>query len=900
VTAVPEAPHGPAAPALGWATLLAEPFAGTEVNTDLWYLGGIPDPATFPITIGYNTGPTPAPPTPSGIWNAFSANMLAVVDGILSMTLQAVPDGGTVTTGPTVGGVSTVYSYIGPCIQSSPGSAPGQTGFLFNPGAQDVVMEAYIKVPPGGNGSWPAWWASTQAVPAQKWTHEVDAFEMRGNVTPQLNEHDILPGSGGAFCNRQAGPFFATGLGDLSTAFHWYTAYIHGATGQVDYYIDSNLIHSFTGVTPWTPEEQMVLLLYIQLSDPSPTNLPLVMEVGSVAVYAANVEPVVPSLDVNNKLVPQARDTTSSAVFTASQTASSIYNGILNRFDTTAGAISQPMPTAPTVGTKVGFRRLDVTGNLLTLTAGGTDTFEDAPYNATSAPVGPGVTVWYIYTATGAWSVLEGARSDTGLLAAVVTSGTGATGAVPTIPYPNGLAVQMDPTYGAELYQKQSGSVVKVHGQTAVLLPNPSTTGADDAIAVNAAIAAGAPGCEVNIPQGALYQIQSTVVLLPNRRYRFGHRWPANSSSPPTAGTTTFGFRVANGANLDFAVASPAALQTGTGLYSNNPTDIEGILVDGNKANQTSGKGILLAVAGWRSIVKDFGLYNGRGHGLNLTCDTADGHQMSGNAYENHIDGGTVDGCNGHGIYSPDITDSWIRDVVCSNIGLTGILVTNLEGWQIYGNHLWDCGIDGMNLQRWYASGVHDNYIEGFGVAQSTTWSSTTTYDRYAVVIQGGGIYYSLAEGNLNNTPSTDAGVHWQPGNLGNGSVYGIGAWQGGNARPLDLYSNKASIGHITLAIAPINYHCFCVQSGSTTGGNGLSTGIGSYLNLYGNSALNEYPNGVGAQLSRAYKLQLQSGGAMAADGLSTTPSGVGRNGHIGTFSAADSVDSGITTWARQ
>jgi hypothetical protein len=897
MTTVPAAPHGPTTTA-GWLTAFSEPFAGSSLDLTKWFPGAVPNGGASVFTAGFNA--TGVPPTPAGNTAVNNPAMISVAGGICTLLCQAIPGAGTISAAPIVGGVSTVYNYECASMTTSPGAAGGgnPAGFLFN-AATRTVYEVRAKLPAGGTGLWPAIWCSSSGL----WKYEVDGMEAQGvglATQPQQNIH--FPAGGALTNNQQTGPNVAT-TADLSLAFHDFTTDMnYDGQGSVGFWIDGVLIN--TQKAPGYATAQMLLVINLALSSLTPTGLPASFQIARVAVYKeAPVSPPIstPTLDANSHVVPSSRDDV-SVVFTAPQTAASLVHGRTHIFDASAGSITpQPLPYAPANGTTFPFKRLDTTtANVLTIFPGGTDTIEQGAFTHASANIEVGRTTTFVYN-NGVWTVTGGNITTTGILAATLSSVTpGSAGTVPTIPNPNALAVSMDPTYGPVLYQNQGGTVVRVHGLAAVMLPEPSTAGADDALALNAAILAGSAGCEVNAPPGALYTIKTTVVLQPNRKYRFAHRWPANSSAPPTAGSSTFGIKVANAANLDYAVATPAVLQTGTGQFANNPIDIDSILIDGNKSNQTTGKGILLAVSGWRSIIGKFGLFNGRGHGLNVTGDTSDGHQMSGNAYENHIQDGTIDGCGGFGIWAPDITDSWIRDCVISNSGLTGISANGFEGWQIYGNHLWDCGLDGMNLQKWYAAGVHDNYIEGFGVAPGTAWAIGTTYDRYAVVTQASGIWYSTVEGNVGNTPASDGGVHWAPANPGNGSLYGIGAWAGGNARPMEIHDNHVSIGHVTLTIAPINYHCYCVQSGTSTGGNGLATGIGSYLSIHDNTALNEYPNGQAAPLSRAYKMQFQTGGALAVDGIAETPSGVGRNGIVGTFSSASTADASVTTWARQ
>lgn len=450
-------------------------------------------------------------------------------------------------------------------------------------------------------------------------------------------------------------------------------------------------------------------------------------------------------------------------------------------------------------------------------------------------------------------------------------------------------------------------------GATGVLqgiyvLPLPRTDGGDDGSPVSEYIASTPVGSFITAPPGALYNVENTVVLLGNRTYDLGMpTWPDSALEPAAVGSSGALFRQAAGANLDYVVATAAVMGTAANPVADIAPNIRSICIDGNRTNQTGGAGHNLGVAAWGATVGWVGSVNARGHGIVQPLDNQGGFAFSGsngNCYENTYEGHIkISGCGGHGFYSSTAwSDGTITGhMIVSVCGLSGISIYDAAGWHVTGAHVWNVGTDGILTSGAYATRIHDNYVEGFGalVVTATTnnpwtysaYSAGTTYARYQCVTYSGGLYYSLIDGNVGNTPSTSF-TDWASVNPGATGVYGMAFFSMGVNRPTMCHDNTVSVGHVTIAaIAGINYRAYLAQS---------NTSGTSYLVFHHNTAENEYANGQAAT-AMAFRAAIQSGGALTVQGVEVgtgSPVNTGTNTVVGTFSQANSIDAGVTAWA--
>jgi hypothetical protein len=177
-----------------------------------------------------------------------------------------------------------------------------------------------------------------------------------------------------------------------------------------------------------------------------------------------------------------------------------------------------------------------------------------------------------------------------------------------------------------------------------VLLPGPS--GGDDGAMLTAAIAATSPGAVITAPPDVRYLLSTPLILLGGRTYKFHHYNGSVTAIPATGGGHGVIFQQAAGANLDYIVATNAFVNGGA---FDPALKIEGMFIDGNKANQTGGKGWGLVVTSARSILRDCTVIGARGHGIMLTDKTYNGTNLLAtyNGFENRILSCTADSVGG-------------------------------------------------------------------------------------------------------------------------------------------------------------------------------------------------------------------------------------------------------------
>lgn len=443
------------------------------------------------------------------------------------------------------------------------------------------------------------------------------------------------------------------------------------------------------------------------------------------------------------------------------------------------------------------------------------------------------------------------------------------------------------------------------------MLPVPRADGgADDIAAINSVIANAPAGTHFVKPRADVPYVAADqpLRLLAGRSYDFKcPPWLFTGIEPTASGGAGAAVRMAAGANLDHCVVTSAVLGTGSNPAPDGPLAVHNLLIDANRTAQTAGKGKGLAVATWGSAFGNVVVVNARGNGIEQPGSNGAGNAFlaaNGNGYENswlgHI---KISNCGGYGFYSaPTWTDCTINgQFTASVIGLGGINIANGAGWQLKGNiHCWNIGTDGCQITGAYACDLDSIYVEGYGAAVTAgqsgsknpwvygAYSAGSTYSMYQLVVSGGSLYYSLQDGNTGHTPGAGGSeTWWQTINNGATAVYGFAAWGLGQDRALSVRHGKVYLGHQSInPISGINYRNYLLQ--------GPSSGQG-YVNLDDCVAGNEYANG---QTATAMALRV----AKQAGGLNLAGVQIGGVGNptfrkTGTFSQADSIDAGVTSW---
>lgn len=190
--------------------------------------------------------------------------------------------------------------------------------------------------------------------------------------------------------------------------------------------------------------------------------------------------------------------------------------------------------------------------------------------------------------------------------------------------------------------------------------------------------------------------------------------WPSRVTINGGGRTTT---------TLKLADASDSYLLASR-TYVNNQTFVDtrhqasGITFDGNKANQTSGNGLII-IKSYRSKFEDVAVNNAYSSAIRLTARTANGTATSSDQAENNFTGSYFNQNGGPGIFGDDdnlgvIADGHIQNCVFNanslNEKLADVQIDRAAGWKILDNQLYGGGfhcISVKNLARTVITGNH-------------------------------------------------------------------------------------------------------------------------------------------------------------------------------------------------
>lgn len=142
--------------------------------------------------------------------------------------------------------------------------------------------------------------------------------------------------------------------------------------------------------------------------------------------------------------------------------------------------------------------------------------------------------------------------------------------------------------------------------------------------------------------------------------------------------------------------------------------------MDGNRAANTGTVGLMLHT--WDSRVYDVRVQYAPGDGIRLTSLSRNGVALATN--NNSVNGVISDvfvehsGGAGVRVVDPnnDITDWVLERSWISGSGGSGVDLANAAGWQVRDLHVYESGQHAIDARRCYNAGIHDNYIEDFGI----------------------------------------------------------------------------------------------------------------------------------------------------------------------------------------
>jgi len=196
----------------------------------------------------------------------------------------------------------------------------------------------------------------------------------------------------------------------------------------------------------------------------------------------------------------------------------------------------------------------------------------------------------------------------------------------------------------------------------------------------------------------------------------------------------------AAGANLAAVVADYSWTASGD-AYGDNAMTVAHLTIDGNKANNSSGVG--LVVRSWDSTFEDLQIQNTPGDGLLFSNAAKDSTLLAStsNLVNNHFSKLFIQNIGGHGFHVSDdgssgnhLTDGWLEDTAISNPADSAIYMDNSAGWVVRGNHVYAVPQHAIEAGRCFGTTIDDNYIENFGVGGS----SGTSYFGIQCAIESG------------------------------------------------------------------------------------------------------------------------------------------------------------------
>lgn len=228
----------------------------------------------------------------------------------------------------------------------------------------------------------------------------------------------------------------------------------------------------------------------------------------------------------------------------------------------------------------------------------------------------------------------------------------------------------------------------------------------NDATAIQAAIDASAEGDTVFFPAG-VYLVGSTISLKSGRAY-------VGAVGSDLGGTR---IKAANGSNLAAVLAS--AGWVGNAAASDAPLRITGLAIDGNRANNTGGDGLVLMTYG--AVVEHVWVKDCDGTGIRFTDANAAGTTISNTAVENRLQYCKVADCGNYGIHfqqtgtTGKLTDAYVLYNIISGCANTSIQIDRGAGFWIVGNHIYFAELGGIFVGNCWATYILDNEIDGFG-----------------------------------------------------------------------------------------------------------------------------------------------------------------------------------------
>lgn len=149
---------------------------------------------------------------------------------------------------------------------------------------------------------------------------------------------------------------------------------------------------------------------------------------------------------------------------------------------------------------------------------------------------------------------------------------------------------------------------------------------------------------------------------------------------------------------------------------ADNSTTFEDLTIHGNRANNTTGCGII--TMGQRHYFHRLLIQDCDDDGIRFTETTRNSSTLAENAVANHIESCRIMDITGYGVYATDgsrFTDGYLIDSPVSGCDEDGVFIGSGSGWKINGCHLSTIKKNAIYLKNAGYSDTSHNYIEGYG-----------------------------------------------------------------------------------------------------------------------------------------------------------------------------------------
>lgn len=232
----------------------------------------------------------------------------------------------------------------------------------------------------------------------------------------------------------------------------------------------------------------------------------------------------------------------------------------------------------------------------------------------------------------------------------------------------------------------------------------------DDTAAIQECIDDSVDGSVILIPPGVM--VHSTPVIVPAFRTVRG------------LGREKSILKAADNSNMTAQIVHKTWDDNGTSV--GNPVDLVDFAIDGNRTNQSSGDGHGVLLMAWHSRIIGLAVEHCRGDGIRLTSANKAGTTISNTMVEGRLERNRVTDCGGAGIRSASAvnkaTDWFLIDNLVGACDGPGIEITNeAGGWNIRGNHTYNCGLTSMDIVGCFSTIITGNYVEDANFDPSDT-----------------------------------------------------------------------------------------------------------------------------------------------------------------------------------